>query len=297
MKPYRLAPSVYACASEDGAVFLNLGNDAYLGIDFLQSRALSLVVEDWPRHASEPRDDAVSSASENRAVAGKGSLCEPLPCTPPENSGSNPEALSFAEFLGERGLLVRTSCDSPAIIETDAAIREPVSSPQASVSAPAAIAGTLADRIRVSQLPSVESELIAWQHMSWEHIRVSHVFRFLQSLITAICLLHCCRFSDVVHRAHRRSAAHARNSLHPPTVRALLSAFFHIRTFVYAPKDRCLLDSLTLLEFLAHYGQHPRWVLGVQVIPFGSHSWVQHDAFVLNGTPEYVRAYTPILVI
>jgi hypothetical protein len=150
-----------------------------------------------------------------------------------------------------------------------------------------------------SRIPIVESELIPWEHMSWRHVRPGHILRFLQSLLTALVLLRSRRFAQIIDRVRRRATRAANNgvSVDVPAVIALLSAFFHIRAFFYAPKARCLLDSLTLLEFLSHYDQHPQWVIGVQITPFGSHSWVQHANLVLNGTAEYVRAYTPILAI
>jgi hypothetical protein len=39
------------------------------------------------------------------------------------------------------------------------------------------------------------------------------------------------------------------------------------------------------------------WIVAVKVHPFGAHSWLQYQGYVLNGTPTYVRAYTPILVV
>jgi hypothetical protein len=254
MQPYRLAPNVYACASDEGAVFLDLDKDTYLGIDPDQSRALSLVVENWLPQRTGEHIYTEQSAS---------------------------EALSFARVLCDRGLLAPT----PPAVDTGIAAAISDSSPHR--------------HHRISQLRTVESELIPWEHMKWRHIRPSHVVRFLQSMLTAVLLLRCRRFSDVVNRARRRRAhrLNGPSQLHAPTARALLSSFFHIRAFFYAPKRRCLLDSITLLEFLAHYDQFPQWVIGVQITPFGSHSWIQHDAFVLNGTPPYVRAYTPILVV
>lgn len=236
MRPYCLAPHVHVCASEEGAVFLDLEKDAYVGLEIEQARALSSLVEDWP----EPQDESIA----------------------PEC-----DAHTFAQMLCERGLL-----------------------------APAA---TPIEYARPPRLARAESELIPWDRMTWRHVRVGHVLRFLLSALTAALLLRCRRFPSVVDRLRRRKARHAKNaaSLDSEVARKLLSAYCHIRPFVFGQKGRCLLDSLTLLEFLAHYELYPTWVIGVQIIPFGSHSWVQHESFVLNGTPAYVRAYTPILVL
>jgi hypothetical protein len=37
--------------------------------------------------------------------------------------------------------------------------------------------------------------------------------------------------------------------------------------------------------------------MGVKVNPWAAHSWVQSGEYVLDGTPEQVRFFTPILVV
>jgi len=69
-----------------------------------------------------------------------------------------------------------------------------------------------------------------------------------------------------------------------------------IRPFVYASSNRCLLDSLVLVEYLACYDMYPLWIFGVTARPFAAHSWVQHGNIVLNDTPEHVGRFTPIMV-
>jgi hypothetical protein len=278
MLPYRLAPDVYARASDGGAVFLNLASDQYLGIDPDQSRALALVVEDWP-------------------FAGNGESVESV-------HSSTGDADAFARTLCDQGLLT-AALHAPSTDTSIDALRSEPHRPSAGPCSetlrpeshrPRAGPGRKALR----QIPVVEFELIPWENMGWRHIRLGHVLRFLQSLLTAIVLLRTRRFIDVVNRARRRKErhdSHGNSMFDPATGRALLSAFFHIRAFLYAPKARCLLDSLTLIEFLAHYDQYPDWVIGVQIKPFGSHSWVQHGQSVLNGTPTYVRSYDSIVVI
>lgn len=69
-----------------------------------------------------------------------------------------------------------------------------------------------------------------------------------------------------------------------------------IRPFVYTSSNRCLFDSLVLVEYLACYGMYPLWIFGVTARPFAAHSWVQHANIVLNDTPEHVGRFTPIMV-
>lgn len=156
--------------------------------------------------------------------------------------------------------------------------------------------GRLATRHSV---PAATDQLIPWEQMSSRHIRVSHVFRFLKSALIAAALLrfHSLRF--VVERAVKRKAACSSqmSPLDRNKACEIVSAFYYLRAFVYGKKKRCLFDSATLLELLSCYGIYPQWVIGVQAQPFSAHSWVQAEASVLNGTPEFVGAYTPILVV
>jgi transglutaminase superfamily protein len=239
MRPYRLAPRVRACVSDDGAILLDIDRDAYVGLDPDQAAALSQMVEDFP-------------ASRDRAPA-------------------SDDAAAFARALLERGLLIHTDACGSAEVRTAG-------------SAPCVFS-------------PAESELIPWNEMRRHRVRISHILQFLRATLTAIVLLRCRPFSYIVDRASQRKRRQASRPMDRDFACALLSAFFHIRPFIYAPKGRCLLDSIALLEFLAHYDVHPDWVVGVKVVPFASHSWLQHERFVLNGTPAYVRAYTPILVI
>lgn len=80
-------------------------------------------------------------------------------------------------------------------------------------------------------------------------------------------------------------------------VRELVAAFLHLRPLFYRARGACLLDSLVLLTFLADHGAFPQWVLGVQTDPFYAHCWVQQDCAVLNDHPDFVRGFTPILIV
>lgn len=240
MRPYRLADGAYLCASEEGAVFLDLKSGCYTGLDAEQSAAMSAIVEGWP----SPLGEAAAHLA---------------------------EALLLAETLCEQRLLARAT---PASAQERTAQRA------------------------TSQLPEVTSELIAWHEMTWRDVRIDNVYVFIRSMIVACAVLRLRQFESVVKRARSRKLRRTdAKSFRVDHLRPLLSAFFHIRTLFYAPKGNCLRDSLILLEFLAHYGVFPTWVIGVQIKPFGAHSWLQHSSFVLNGTVPFVRSYRPILVV
>mgnify|MGYP003945544373 CR=1 FL=1 len=63
----------------------------------------------------------------------------------------------------------------------------------------------------------------------------------------------------------------------------------------YAPIEPiCLLDSLSLLRFLARRGMPTNIVFGVTSEPFAAHCWVQAGDIVLNETLSEANAHTPI---
>jgi hypothetical protein len=150
---------------------------------------------------------------------------------------------------------------------------------------------------RTTAIPS--EELMPWNQMRWQHIRLHHIPVFLCSLLNALVILNIYGLPHATRRAraHRKARSDSRAPLSSDALRALISSYFHIRTLFFAPRGRCLLDSIVLMGFLKHFGVFPDWVVGVQIKPFSAHSWVQLDAAVLNGTASYVRAYKPILIV
>jgi hypothetical protein len=80
-------------------------------------------------------------------------------------------------------------------------------------------------------------------------------------------------------------------------LRQLTGIFYRLRPFMYSHQDKCLLDSLTLVEFLSQYEIFPTLVFGVKTKPFVAHAWVQQDSYVLTSTPWYVHGFSPILAV
>jgi len=102
---------------------------------------------------------------------------------------------------------------------------------------------------------------------------------------------------EVVQAARLRKKRGSTSTLDAAVVRPLVTSFVHLRPLLYTAKDACLLDSFALVNFLAGYGVFPEWVFGVKTDPFYAHCWVQQGDFVFNDTPDYVRGFSPILVV
>lgn len=93
------------------------------------------------------------------------------------------------------------------------------------------------------------------------------------------------------HNASRTADVRGRCVPHVLTDAAI--AFRQARPFVPI-RPCCLLDSLSLVEFLARRGLFATVVFGVIGDPFSAHCWVQARDLVLNDTVGNVSAHTPI---
>ena len=74
------------------------------------------------------------------------------------------------------------------------------------------------------------------------------------------------------------------------------SAFARLR-LVATEKDNCLTRSIAVAERLIAIGARPHLVIAVKLRPFYAHAWVQCDGWLINDRHEFVRNYTPILVV
>ena len=212
-------------------------------------------------------------AHQAAALAG---LVEHWPGEATPSTASPDECRALAHCLCERGLLTVTS-------NAAAAERAP---------------NSVRDSERARTVPPVTDEFIPWDQMPRVNIRLHHVFTFLRILIRTLWMLRRRSLRGVVLRRAARKQIADGGTEHQQRARAchLLSIYTLLRMFAFARRGRCLLDSIVLAEFLAAYGVQAEWVIGVHVRPFSAHSWVQHEQFVLNGSPAFVRHFQPILV-
>lgn len=127
-----------------------------------------------------------------------------------------------------------------------------------------------------------------------------HVVRFLRACLMASALLRTQSMEHIVSRVRTRrdKTIHSNpNGVGDDQVRFLASVFRHLRPFLFTGADRCLFDSLALLEFFARFQMHPFLVFGVRARPFAAHCWVQSHELVLNSPIELAKRFTPILVV
>ncbi|MGJ4802910.1 lasso peptide biosynthesis B2 protein [Luteimonas sp. SDU82] len=101
-----------------------------------------------------------------------------------------------------------------------------------------------------------------------------------------------------------RSISHRRDRILPSAATresgnqlAGASLAFAARRPLVPINNRCLLDSLSLVAFLARRQLAAKIVFGVVRSPFSAHCWVQAGDLVLNDTVGNVSSHTPILVL
>lgn len=131
------------------------------------------------------------------------------------------------------------------------------------------------------------------------------VTRFIQATASATMWLRCRSLQAIATHLERvrgsRTKARARGaspSLNGQAALAVSVATFDmLRPLAFTSRDRCLFDSLALMNLLHLDGLEARWVIGVKDRPFAAHAWVQQDDLVLNDLHEHVRRFTPILVV
>jgi hypothetical protein len=148
-------------------------------------------------------------------------------------------------------------------------------------------------------IPLACRELPSDQYGESQPWRLGHIVAFLIATLTAVFSLRCRSLESVVRRVKARKA----RSCHPPSLadleraRELTAVFIDLRPLLFSSRDKCLFESLVLIEFLASHGLFPGWVFGVQARPFAAHCWVQHGETVLNDTLEHLARYRPIMAV
>jgi hypothetical protein len=163
---------------------------------------------------------------------------------------------------------------------------------------------TRTDRVRgerrVLSLSPAESAVTDLDQ-TWEcapRVRPQHVLNLFRSYVTAVTLWRLFPLTFTVRRAAaRKKSGRAAARVDISTVRDLIDVFERVRPVFYAAHSRCLVDTITLVEFLSRYSIYPDWVFGVRTRPFEAHTWAQYDGYVLNDHPARTNTYVPILLV
>lgn len=241
MKPmrYSLPTHVYACASPDGAVLLDIRHGRYVAIGGIESDAARHVVDNWP--VSNPENVSQISVDEHFSI-------------------------KVAETLIEAGLLDigQSTQHRPFFKNVD-----------------------------LKDILSIYDKVV----VDTPRITCLHLIRFTSSLVQAYARCHLFSFQRVVTQIHSCKKRAVAETASIADIAQLVAVFRLLRPYAFMPKGNCLFHSLTLLTFLAYYGHHPTWIIGVRIKPWGAHSWLQQDSLLLDCTPPQVLEFDPIMVI
>jgi hypothetical protein len=143
--------------------------------------------------------------------------------------------------------------------------------------------------------PAMESlvEPETLNHISVGPVRAA---RILHSAMVAAWRFRHRTFDELLEELDRRRRAHDAKRPCPSVqqVSQLVSIYWRFRPVLPLGKHTDTLDSLTLIEYLSNFSSFPRLVVGVRLMPFTTHTWVQEGRAVLNDNPEYVGQFTPI---
>lgn len=252
-----LASHVRACQCDGHIILLDLRRSRYLGIEASASRVLAQRIQHWP----------TSSQNEDHSHD--------------HDLGSSATA-DLLHKLVSRGLVVKALAPSTG---DDVPPR------------PAECDG-LEEATSTIELDQALEEASGRNRTSRAATSIRRSLQFARSVACAACWIRCRSLQSIASDVARRRAR-----LQGPQVgdiesmKPRVAAYERLRPFVFTARDECLLDSLALINFLAHDGLAPRWVLGVRTGPFGAHAWVQAGHTVLSDLHEYVRQFRPILVV
>jgi len=128
---------------------------------------------------------------------------------------------------------------------------------------------------------------------------MSDLRQFLQAAAIAGLWLRWRSIHAIANAVAARRARHGHAGRGPDLqhLHGSMVTYDKLRPLVFTARDKCLFDSLALMNFLAAERLFPRWVIGVRTSPFRAHSWVQSGNIVLNDLHENVQRFKPILVV
>lgn len=127
-------------------------------------------------------------------------------------------------------------------------------------------------------------------------LRLAHIVGFIRACAWAAWALKSQQLYTVA-RLVSHDKAHAAVHFDQERAIELVCIFRRLLSYTFAAKDQCLFRALALVKFLSRHGLFPTWVIGVRAHPWAAHSWVQQGSLILDGSPEQVCEFTPILAV
>jgi hypothetical protein len=157
--------------------------------------------------------------------------------------------------------------------------------------------GKLGKSVDMPILHQTESIPFRGNILPWPRVSARHVSAFCAAYLQAMLDIQLRPLATTVSRVEARKLRREEGPASREQTLELVRIFRVLRPFLFTVKDRCLFDSLALIEFLARFDAFPTWVIGVRTRPFAAHSWVVDDHLILNEALETAEEYSPILAV
>jgi hypothetical protein len=279
-REYFFAPFVFACPTRHGVVLLDLRRNRYLGLESSDALTLSRLVRSIPQR--EEWTDPDSENANDQSTANN-----------PTRHGGGLRDLRRNRYLGLE------SSDAPTLSRL---VR----------SVPNNLLQTMLKEGLLTTNPAVASDLVSAEidlrcalvSIGDEitlvpRVRMRDIATFVFFLMTAALALRCFPLRWILRRAYERRLRACRRGykLNVGEVSRHVGTFRAIRPHFFVAKRHRLLHALTLINYLAHYGEFPVWVFGIATEPLTAHTWLQYENYLLDGNPEAVCRLEPILAV
>lgn len=131
-------------------------------------------------------------------------------------------------------------------------------------------------------------------------IRLRDLLNFLRATTAtafALKVLPIARVVSQIQKKYRLRHLSTYTSRNADSLQELVAVFHYLKPYAFSGREKCLFETLALINFLLRYRIATTWVFGVQTGPFAAHCWVRHGDMVLNDTVHHVRDYTPIMTV
>lgn len=148
-----------------------------------------------------------------------------------------------------------------------------------------------------ANIPFPEIHLMESAHEFSRKLRLSDIWRFVLSSVVARWTLKRKGLEKTIHIIQQRRRHQCID--HPLDIAAARRyvCIYNTLRHLCTNTQKCLLDSISLIEFLARYNCYPGIVFAVQLEPWGAHCWVQYGSIAFNQDIDEARTYLPVMLI
>ena len=148
-----------------------------------------------------------------------------------------------------------------------------------------------------TRLANPTTDLVKEYDLSKSSISLLHIVRFIRSYLYAVVALRIFSLAGIVRRIRVQKMQVGQQVQYGSVseARELVRIYDQLRPFFFQSSQKCLLNSLVLIEFMRHYNVHPTWVIGVTTGPFRAHSWLELNGAVVDDFEIHVKNYVPIM--